>query len=296
MSHTPVLLREVIDHLHPQSGETVIDLTVGLGGHAKAFSEKIGSKGKLIGLDADEKNLAEATKNIAEKNVQFLHVNFRELPTLNLPLCDILFADLGLSSPHIDDPQRGFTFREDSPLDCRFDQTHGEPASLLLERASEEELVRIFGEYGELRFARTLAQEIMARRAPQAFGRSSDLVRAVEKVFSWKAKKVLPQIFQALRIAVNDEMGALSILLDYGPSLLKPGGRFGIISYHSLEDRMVKRRFQELAGIPGSGVFKTALVPTSYTLLTKKPVQPTMEEIQRNPRSRSAVFRILQKQ
>jgi len=296
VSHTPVLLREVIDHLHPQSGETVIDLTVGLGGHAKAFSEKIGSKGKLIGLDADEKNLAEATKNIAEKNVQFLHVNFRELPTLNLPLCDILFADLGLSSPHIDDPQRGFTFREDSPLDCRFDQTHGEPASLLLERASEEELVRIFGEYGELRFARTLAQEIMARRAPQAFGRSSDLVRAVEKVFSWKAKKVLPQIFQALRIAVNDEMGALSILLDYGPSLLKPGGRFGIISYHSLEDRMVKRRFQELAGIPGSGVFKTALVPTSYTLLTKKPVQPTMEEIQRNPRSRSAVFRILQKQ
>jgi len=296
VSHTPVLLREVIDHLHPQSGETVIDLTVGLGGHAKAFSEKIGSKGKLIGLDADEKNLAEATKNIAEKNVQFLHVNFRELQTLNLPLCDILFADLGLSSPHIDDPQRGFTFREDSPLDCRFDQTHGEPASLLLERASEEELVRIFGEYGELRFARTLAQEIMARRAPQAFGRSSDLVRAVEKVFSWKAKKVLPQIFQALRIAVNDEMGALSILLDYGPSLLKPGGRFGIISYHSLEDRMVKRRFQELAGIPGSGVFKTALVPTSYTLLTKKPVQPTMEEIQRNPRSRSAVFRILQKQ
>lgn len=286
--HTPVLLNEAIDLLDPKPGETVVDLTTGLGGHAKAFIERIGPRGKLICLDADEENLSESRKNISGKNVEFLHANFREISSLNLPQCDILFADLGVSSPHIDDPKRGFTFREESPLDCRFDQSRGEPASVLLQNASERELARIFAEYGELKHVRKLVRSIVTTRVKKPFLQSSDLVFAAESVFGWEAKKVLPQIFQAMRMAVNDEGGALTSLLDAGPSFLTQGGRFGMISYHSLEDRMVKQRFRSLSA---EGA---AIAP--YTLLTKKPVRPSMQEISHNPRARSAVFRILQKQ
>lgn len=305
MKHIPVLHSEVLDLLNPQKGETVIDVTLGLGGHAKAFLEAIGKSGKLFGVDADEKNLEEAAKALnVEKGakVELIHGNFKEYvrdastPSsaaatdsaqhdVLLPTCDILFADLGLSSPHIDDPARGFTYREDSPLDCRYDQSQGVSASALLMQSSEEELIRIFKEFGELKVAHPLVRAIVEARDKKSLSQTSDLVLIVDEVFTFKAKKLLPQIFQALRIAVNDEIGALESLLEYGPTLLNDGGRMGVISYHSLEDRLVKQRFGSLS----------AGTRASYQLLTKKAVQPTLEEIEQNPRARSARFRCIKK-
>lgn len=296
MQHIPVLQHEVINILNPKSGEVVADVTLGIGGHAKAFLEKIGKKGKLIGLDADEKNIEEAAKILKGANVTIIRENFRNLPSIqNLQGLHILFADLGLSSPHIDDPNRGFSFREESPLDCRFDQSQGQSASALLMQESEEELAAIFKEYGELERAHLFARAIVAGRAKAAIKTTSDLVAIAEEIYKWKTKKHLPKIFQALRIAVNDEIGALKSLLEHGPGLLKPGGRMGVISYHSLEDRLVKRRFRELTTAPKDAMTGANLTPASYELLTKKAVQATLEEIENNPRARSARFRVIRK-
>ncbi len=284
--HTPVLLREALEILNLKTGEVVLDATLGLGGHAEAFLGRVGHKGKLIGLDADKKNLEEAKRKLSQKNVVLLHANFRDIHSLKLPPLDVLFADLGLSSPHIDDPERGFTFREDSPLDLRFDQTNGETASDLLMRSTTEDLTTLFREYGEIDRARHLAEVITEKRKKHPLLRSSDLLTIMDEVFHFKAKKALPQVFQALRIAVNDEIGALASLLEHGPMLLKPNGRMGIISYHSLEDRMVKNRFRELSAGDST---------SSFRLLAQKPILPTMEEIQANPRARSAKFRIIQR-
>ena len=300
MQHIPVLRDVSLKYLDPQSGESVIDCTLGLGGHATSFLERIGKKGKLIGIDADEMNLSNSVVRVREpalpkKNVELLHANFRDLPTLDLPPCDVLFADLGLSSPHIDDPARGFTFREDGPLDCRFDQSQGLPASHLLQNNSETELIKLFQEYAEVQKAHLLVRGIIDAREKSPLQSSSDLVSIVEETYGFKAKRVLPQIFQALRIAVNDEMEALKILLEHGPLLLKPNGRMGIISYHSLEDRMVKQRFRALTQATKDPITGADLAPASFTLLTKKALQPTLEEVESNPRSRSAKLRIIQK-
>ncbi len=275
-NHVPVLLRETLEFLSPRKGETVIDCTLGLGGHAEGFADRIGRRGKLIGIDADEENLREGKQRV--QGLQGLQGNFRDIASFDLPSCDILFADLGVSSPHLDDPERGFSFRAEGPLDCRYDQTRGQTASELIVDLSVEQLGRIFSEYGEVERARPLARAVKEKE-PRT---TNDLVCVAEEVYGFRAKKVLPQIFQTLRIAVNDEMGALTSLLEYGPSLLKSGGRFGIISYHSLEDRMVKQRFRALSR---GGA--------SYQLLTPKAIQPKMEEIDTNPRARSARLRAI---
>lgn len=321
MEHTSVLLSEALELLDPKSGETVIDVTVGLGGHAQALLEEIGRKGKLIGMDADAGNLEEAaallgraTLSLSKRSesrglstrrplrrtprsrrVTLIHGNFRDIhailerctPLRSVPQCDILFADLGLSSPHLDDPERGFSFRFDAPLDLRFDQTQGKSAADLLNDAKGEELLRMFREYGELPDARPIVRKILVRRKEHSLARTTDLVTIAEESYGWRAQKLLPQIFQALRIAVNDELGALASLLDMGPFLLKPGGRMGVISYHSLEDRMVKERFRALS--------TAGTVVRQYELLTPKPIKPTMEESKGNPRSRSARLRVLRK-
>jgi 16S rRNA (cytosine1402-N4)-methyltransferase len=300
VQHTPVLLAEALNTLDPKKGETVLDVTVGLGGHAAAFLERIGKSGKLIGLDADEKNLEEAGKNLSGKNVALFHSNFRNLATCfdsarlrarsaqhdvqHDVKFDIIFADLGLSSPHLDDPARGFSFRTAGPLDCRYDQAQGMSATELIKNAREEELTKILREYGELPQAQNLARAIK-KGVPET---TDALAKIAEEVYGFRAKKLLPQIFQGLRIAVNDELGALAEFLQEGPVLLNPGGRMGVISYHSLEDRMVKRRFAELTAENGDA-------PATFELLTKKAIQPTMGEVRENPRARSARFRVLKK-
>ena len=308
MKHTPVLLSTVLDLLNPKTGETVMDVTVGLGGHAKGFLERIGPRGKLIGLDADAENLRNATIEMrSAKNVRLIHANFRNVPSLDLPLCDILFADLGLSSPHLDDPLRGFSFRGSGPLDCRFDQSKGMTAAELLAKSPERELLTMFREYGEVPRAHAFVSAISDVRTKHPIASTQDLARIAEHVYERQAPKFLPQIFQALRIAVNDELGALQALLAHGPTLLKSGGRMGVISYHSLEDRLVKICFRKLAAIskhPLTGVplpaprsfFRSEVgSPAPFTLLTKKALTATLEEIENNPRARSARFRALRK-
>lgn len=291
MQHIPVLTDEVIELLDPKSGETVLDVTVGLGGHAKLFLERIGKKGELIGLDADQNNLSESEKILDGKNVTLIHANFRDISNIDLPECDIIFADLGLSSPHVDDPSRGFSFREDGPLDLRFDQTKDMTAAELISQTSEQELAEIFKEYGELRQPHPLARKIKEVK-PKT---TTELNEVAQNVFGHHAKKTLPQIFQALRIAVNDELGSLKKLLDDGLALLKSNGRMGIISYHSLEDRMVKRRFRDISTSEKDPMTGASLSPANFSLLTKKAIKPTMDEIRKNPRSRSARFRVIKK-
>lgn len=286
--HIPVLQEEILHILAPRVGETIVDATVGLGGHARAFLEAIGPSGKLIGIDADEQNLAEAGKILApwQHQIHLIHGNFRNLRTLLNPLhpfhplhphvVDILFADLGLSSPHINDPHRGFTFRDTAPLDLRFDRTQGIPASALLEKATEDDLAKIFTLYGELPRSPHLAA-LVADTPPVT---TTELRTIVERVYKWQTPRFLPQVFQALRIAVNDELGALADLLRDGPELLAPFGRMGIVCYHSLEDRMVKQKFRR----PSS----------TFHLLTPKVIRPTPDECARNPRSRSAHFRAIE--
>lgn len=291
--HLPVLHTTALELLSPRPGECVLDVTLGLAGHASAFAHAIGEKGMLIGLDADAENLALAADVLSswKGTLRLHHTNFGALPELDLPRVDILFADLGLSSPHLDIPERGFTFRFDAPLDMRLDRSGGETASDLIERSSPEELMYFFNEYGELHPSQKLAHALAGKR----WERTTDLRRIVEEIYGFRAKGVLPQVFQALRIAVNREMDALRTLLDYGPSLLAPGGRMGIISFHSLEDRMVKRAFRDLAEPEKDPLTGRVIREAPFQVLTSKPVVPDDAEIVLNPRARSAKFRVIRR-
>jgi len=292
MRHTSVLHKTVLDILAPKAGETVLDVTLGLGGHAKSFLEFIGDEGKLIALDADSDNLRDAKQSFgSSNNVEFHHTNFMRLPELRLPTVDILFADLGLSSPHLDEPERGFSFRSDGPLDMRFDRTRGMTAADLLASVTEDDLVRILKDFGEVKQSRKLAKEIGSAK-PKT---TSDLRTCVETVCGFRAKSVLPQVFQALRMEVNNELAALEVLLTEGPLLLKEGGRMGVISFHSLEDRMVKQAFRSLTTSQKDDYTGAVSIPAAFELMTKKPVRPSEEEIALNPRARSALFRVIRR-
>lgn len=289
MQHTPVLLKEVIELLDPKKGETVLDVTLGLGGHAFEFLKKTDN---LIGLDADKDNLDEAEKKLKEAggSCELHHTNFSQLKELNLPEVDIVFADLGLSSPHIDGADRGFTFREDAPLDMRYDKSSGITAAELISSLKEEELADVLWKYGELRTSRRIAKII---KESDNIDTTFKLKDCVEKSAGYKAKQIIPQVFQAIRIAVNDELGSLETLLNEIPNLLKPGGRIGIISYHSLEDRMVKQAFRKLSEPEIDQVTGQIVEEAPFKVMTKKPVVPSEEEVQENPRARSAKLRIL---
>jgi 16S rRNA (cytosine1402-N4)-methyltransferase len=292
--HLPVLHSTVLEVLSPCPGETVLDVTLGLAGHALSFAEKIGEKGAFIGIDADGENLALARERLSswEGQLTLHHANFGELPQLPIPPLDILFADLGLSSPHLDLPERGFSFRFDAPLDMRFDRSKGETAADLIERCDADELVKILRGYGEIQLgAYKLAQALAGKR----FATTTELRLQAEEIYTWRAKAVLPQIFQALRIAVNHEMEALETLLSLGPTLLKPGGRMGVISYHSLEDRLTKHAFRTLTTPTKDELTGKIAVAAPYEALTSKPIVPSDEELELNPRSRSAKFRVIRR-
>jgi 16S rRNA (cytosine1402-N4)-methyltransferase len=287
--HIPVLSAEVLELLAPRAGETVLDVTVGLGSHAATFLKAIQPGGRLVGFDADTENLEAASRNLRqwERSVELRHVNFREIAAAGLPPVDIIFADLGLSSPHVEEPHRGFTFRADAPLDLRYDRTRGETAAEMIARASEQELSEILRSYGEVRQHRRIARVLKEHPVETTM----DLRRCVEQAAGYRAPAILPQVFQAFRIAVNDELGALETLLSEGPTLLRPGGRMGVISYHSLEDRMVKQTFRALALPVKDSLTGKIKALANVELLTKKPVVPSPEEIARNPRARSARLR-----
>lgn len=297
--HISVLETDVLRVLAPRPGEVVLDCTLGLGGHARAFLEATSPDGRLIGIDADRDNLERAQKNLAafSERVECHNRNFREVGSLSGLPADIVFADLGLSSPHIDDPERGFTFRALGPLDLRYDRGSGQSAGELLQSAPEERITEILHDFGELPRSRSLAKALhfhfQIGKDPAAGWKTQDVVACVEKIFTYRTPRVLPQVFQALRIAVNDELGSLQSLLDSLPRILKPGGRIGIISYHSLEDRMVKHAFRSLATPEIDERTGQISRHSPWEMLTRKAVAPSSEEISRNPRSRSARFRAI---
>jgi len=286
--HRPALMAELLEYLALRPGMTVVDATVGGGGHAEAVLEKMGGQGKLIGIDRDAEAIAASRERLRRFGaaVTLMQGKFSELESLldlsGAEKVDRIYFDLGVSSRQLDQAGRGFSFAKDAPLDMRMDQGQGETAAELLKRLSEKELERIFREYGEERFARRVAKEVVRRREKGArLERTRDLAGLLEAVIGRRGQRVHPatRIFQALRIAVNHELEELFKGLGSSLNRLAPSGRMAVISYHSLEDRIVKNFFrdQQREGV--------------LNILTKKPVTPGEDEIRSNPRARSAKLR-----
>ena len=298
-SHIPVLTEEVIAMLNPKPGETIVDCTVGYGGHASEFISRVGPTGKLIALDIDSAELERTRRRLSKENlpVSFHRCNFagiaKVLKKEELNGCDIIFADLGVSSMQIDNPDRGMSYKYEGPLDMRMDDRLKQTAANLLNTLSEVKLSRAFLELADEPDHKEIAHMIVTRRAEQAFTQTSQLVEVI-----FEAKGIIKKIwrqqrrtsksgslhpaartFQALRILVNDELGCLRELLRVAPYCLRPGGRIGIISFHSGEDRLVKHSFRD-------GV-RNCL----YQSAAQDAIVPQLKEINSNPRSASAKFR-----
>lgn len=288
--HTSVLLEAVVDYLQPRGGLgfRALDGTVGAGGHSFALLERSAPDGRLVGLDADPGALELAAARLAPFVGRFtlLNHNFRELAQLDLEPVDAMVFDLGLSSMQLESSGRGFSFRADEPLDMRFDPQADLPtAAELLNGLPEADLERILREYGEEPRARRVARTIVGRRHERPFRTTSDLVGAVTAALGPARGRIHPatRTFQALRIAVNDELQALQAGLDAGVQRLNPNGRLAVISFHSLEDRVVKWRFR---GYADAGLVR---------ILTRKPITPAEQETRANPRARSAKLRVVER-
>lgn len=293
MEHISVLLNEAIDILSPKKGESILDVTLGLGGHSEAFLNAVGSKGSLTALDADKQNLEDAEKRLSDiaGAKTFIHSNFSELGNLDLGTFDMIFADLGVSSPHFDDAERGFSFRLDGPLDLRFDRSTGITAAKWLQYSSQEEIANALFHFGEVKQSRKISDEIKKQNPQTTF----ELKKCVEDTCGFRANSLLPQVFQALRIVLNDELDALDELLRVGQTLLNPGGRMAVISFHSLEDRIVKQTFRALCADEKDDYTGAVSVEADFLALTKKPITPSDEEKEQNPRSRSAKMRAIER-
>jgi 16S rRNA (cytosine1402-N4)-methyltransferase len=285
--HEPVMLGEVMQYLACRSGGRYLDLTVGGGGHARAILELTGPTGLLIGVDRDEEVLRDTTSRLKKSftNARFIHGNFAEIDELSRHLGSIgfdgLLLDLGASSLQLDDSERGFSFGRSGPLDMRMDRSGGKTAAELLREISEGELGRLIRELGEDRNARRIARAIVRERQRAPLRDTAQLAGLIERVSPSRGHRIHPatRTFQALRIAVNDELGNLERFLARFRRLLEPHGVIVVISFHSLEDRLVKRSFRE-------GERDGWL-----EILTRKPVRATARELERNRRARSARLR-----
>lgn len=284
--HIPVLLQEAIEGLDIQPGQIIVDGTLGGGGHTIAFSELVGEQGKVIGLDRDPSAVARI-ENQLPSNVVPVCANYADTPEvlndLGIEKVDAIFLDLGLSSDQLADEERGFSFRLDGPLDLRFDQTKGEPAWRLVENMQEKNLANLIYEYGEERYSRRIARKIVEVRNKQSLKSTADFADLLRRCVPRSRKNPIDpatRTFQALRIAVNEELKWLQVAIKRLPDCLNPGGRFGLISFHSLEDRMVKHGLRE---------------DDRLKVLTKKPILAGDAELANNPRSRSAKMRFAQR-
>jgi 16S rRNA (cytosine1402-N4)-methyltransferase len=302
--HRPVLLRETLELLAPPSGGTLIDCTVGLGGHTRALLEAAGLQGRVIGIDRDADSLAQATEALAEFGDRFqpVHADYRDLPAIlaarGTTHVDGLVADLGFSSFQLDTPERGFSFSLDGPLDMRMDRSGGATAADLLAGIDERELGRLLREYGEEPAARRIARAIVRDRAREPLRSTRQLARLIERVAPARgAGRIHPatRSFQALRIAVNRELDGLQEFVAAACALLAPGARAAFISFHSLEDRAVK---QAIAGLTPHCVCPPGLPlcacgrPGVVERVTRKAIRPSAAETAENPRSRSARLRV----
>lgn len=299
MYHIPALLHESVDGMNIRTGSICVDVTFGGGGHSKEILSRLGNKGHLYAFDQDE----DAINNIQEDSkFTFIRSNFRFLKNFikyhGVEEVDAILADLGVSSHHFDAEDRGFSFRfEDSDLDMRMNQKAGKTAAQILNTYTEEQLADIFYLYGELKPSRRIASAIVKTRKEKPYRKVSDLLDTLNSFVGRgeKEKKVLAQAFQALRIEVNEEMETLKEMLEQALDILKPGGRLVVITYHSLEDRLVKNFFKtgNFEGKVEKDFFGNFETP--FRLINNKVIVPSREEEERNPRSRSAKLRIAEK-
>jgi 16S rRNA (cytosine1402-N4)-methyltransferase len=286
--HVSVLAAEVLAALQPAAGQVVVDATLGAGGHARLLAERLTPGGRLVGLDRDPAMIELARPRLEGLPVTLVHAGFEDiravLDDLHLEAVEGVLADLGVCSDQLDRPERGFSFTQEGPLDMRLDPQRGEPAGALLRRLNERDLADLFWHYGEERFSRRIARRIVEtrRREPlETTGQLAELVRRCVPRPRPGSRRKAPidpatRAFQALRIAVNDELGALDRLLAALPACVRPGGRVCLISFHSLEDRRVKQALRDR---------------DVWEEVTRKPVQAGEEEVRSNPRARSAKLR-----
>jgi 16S rRNA (cytosine1402-N4)-methyltransferase len=279
----PVLLDEVLQWLAPRAGGVVVDGTLGGGGHARALAERVGPHGRVIALDRDPAAVATA-RNMIGLPIEPMHANFCDLPevlaALAISAVDGIVLDLGLSSDQLADADRGFSFSAAGPLDLRFDPLAGEPAWRLVNRLSAEHLADLIYCYGEERYSRRIARAIVAQRREHPIRTALELAELLRRCVPRSTRERIDpatRTFQALRIAVNDELKSLEIALKRLPDCLRGGGRLAVISFHSLEDRRVKEAFRS---------------DPRLQVLTRKPIRPTAAEIDGNPRARSAKLRV----
>jgi 16S rRNA (cytosine1402-N4)-methyltransferase len=285
--HIPVLLNEVVEALDPREGGVFVDGTLGGGGHTRALAERIGQTGRVVALDLDPHPVRRAEQTLAGMPVLVATSSYTDIPEvldeLRIQQVDGMLLDLGLSSDQLADANRGFSFQSDGELDLRFDPEHGEPAWKMLARLSEETLADVIYHYGEERFSRRIARRIVETRRTTPIRSASELAALVRScVPRSRGHDIDPatRTFQALRIAVNGELDSLKLALRRLPERLRPGGRLAIISFHSLEDRIVKEAFRD---------------DPRLRVVTRKPVVATEEEAARNSRARSAKLRVAER-
>jgi 16S rRNA (cytosine1402-N4)-methyltransferase len=285
--HVPVLLDQVVHWLNPQPGAVLVDGTLGGGGHCRALAERVGKHGLVIGVDRDPAAIRAGQTAFRRLSVRLAQANFCDLPevleSLEIEKIDGVLLDLGLSSDQLADRDRGFSFSADGPLDLRFDPMSGQPAHRLVNRLSLEHLTQLISKYGEERYSPRIARAIIERRRERPIETAAELAELVRRcVPSPRGQRIDPatRTFQALRIAVNDELKSLEIALRRIPDCLRPGARFVVISFHSLEDRQVKDAFRS---------------DERLKTLTRKPVGPDDKETVENPRSRSAKLRVAER-
>jgi 16S rRNA (cytosine1402-N4)-methyltransferase len=295
--HQPVLWKEALDALDIRPDGVYVDLTFGGGGHSRGILARLGPQGRLVAFDQDE----DARCNLPDDpRILFVPHNFRHVGRFlrlhKVPAVDGVLADLGVSSHQFDEGTRGFSIRFDGPLDMRMDQRQPLTAAQLVKDLSEAELHRIFERYGEVTNAKTLARTIVEVRAVQAINTVKQLIDALQGIVKGKPNRYFAQVFQALRIEVNDEFGALEEMLEQLPAILKKGGRVAIITFHSLEDRIVKHYFKEgaVGEVSRDEIFGTR--PDSpFRPVHRKPIVPSDAEVKENPRARSAKLRVAEK-
>jgi 16S rRNA (cytosine1402-N4)-methyltransferase len=287
-SHVPVMVNEVVEWLRPMPGQVIVDGTLGGGGHTAALAQRVAPGGLVVALDRDPATLAAAETHLAGQSVKLVAANFRELPEvlrqLAIRAVDGILLDLGLSSDQLADPERGFSFDSQGPFDLRFDPTAGEPTWRWLERIEEKQLADVIYQYGEERYSRRIAHRIIEERSKTPIRTARQLAEIVRRSLSRGRgpERIDPatRTFQALRIAVNEELESLTIAMEHFADCLTPLGRLAVISFHSLEDRIVKHAMRN---------------DPRYRALVRKPLVPSEVEVAKNPRSRSAKMRVAER-
>ncbi|HMK13449.1 MAG TPA: 16S rRNA (cytosine(1402)-N(4))-methyltransferase RsmH [Burkholderiales bacterium] len=301
--HTTVLLNEAIRALNVRPDGVYVDCTFGQGGHSRAVLRKLSADGRLIALDKDATAVA-VGRAIKDARFQIVHSAFGDLREvlceLNVPRVDGVLLDLGVSSPQLEDAARGFSFRLDGPLDMRMDTSRGETATQWLASASEEKIGEVIKKYGEERFAKQIAREIIAARARGPVSTTRQLAQIVAKAVRTREPNQDPatRTFQALRIHLNQELEELSLVLPQAVDMLRPLGRLVVISFHSLEDRIVKRFMRTMAqsiSLPEKLPVRAVEMTQPKLRLVGKPIRPSEQEIHANPRARSALMRVAER-